>query len=472
MVFSSTIFLFCFLPLVLLFYYLLKIEYRNAFLLVASLSFYAWGEPRFVFVIILSILINYLFGLLTHVCQQKFGLIINRIILLTGVAANCCLLFYYKYYDFFFSSINSLTGLDFPLKHIVLPIGISFFTFQGLSYVIDLYMKKVPVQKNFIKFALFKAFFPQLIAGPIVRYVDVHQQIDNRICTVDDFAYGVRRFVMGLGKKIIIANTLGSVADNIFSLPNDQHSMTIAWIGAICYTFQIYFDFSGYSDMAIGIARMLGFKFKENFDFPYISKSITEFWRRWHISLSSWFKDYLYIPLGGNRRGNVYVNLLIVFIVTGLWHGAEWNFIIWGLWHGLFIIIERMLKKANLNIKVPKVLYWIYTALVVIIGWVLFRAPNLGYALEYLKIMFGLSKATHVGFSPWYYLDHSVIFMLLIACIASLPISKYLKETVGAYENHNNFSLLIQNTYIAMLFVLCIMYLVTTTYNPFIYFRF
>jgi alginate O-acetyltransferase complex protein AlgI len=472
MVFSSSVFLFLFLPLVLLGYYLLKIEYRNLFLLCASLFFYAWGEPKFVFVIILSILINFFFGLLINISQHKYSLVVNRVILLTGVAANCGLLFYYKYFDFFLSSINRFTGSDFPLKHIILPIGISFFTFQGLSYVIDLYLKKVPVQKNIIKFALFKAFFPQLIAGPIVRYVDVHQQIDDRVSTVDDFAYGVRRFVMGLGKKLIIANTLGAVADNIFNLPNDQHSMTIAWVGAICYTFQIYFDFSGYSDMAIGLARMFGFKFRENFDYPYISRSLTEFWRRWHISLSSWFRDYLYIPLGGNRRGNVYVNLLIVFIVTGLWHGAAWNFIIWGLWHGLFLIIERIIKQSKLNIKIPSLIFWAYTCLVVVIGWVLFRAPSLGYALDYLKIMFGFEKASHVGFTMWYYLDPMVITMLIIACITSIPIFKYIEKNVGAYENHNTFSLFIQNAYVVILFIISIMFLATTTYNPFIYFRF
>ncbi|KQO15375.1 MBOAT family O-acyltransferase [Paenibacillus sp. Leaf72] len=472
MVFSSSVFLFCFLPLVLLIYYLLKIEYRNLFLLAASLFFYAWGEPRFVLVIILSILINYIFGLLINFSQQNFSVLISRIVMLIGVAANCGLLFYFKYFDFFITSINSITGLAFPIQHIILPIGISFFTFQGLSYVIDVYLKRVDVQKNLLKFALFKSFFPQLIAGPIVRYVDVHDQIDNRVTRVDDFAYGVRRFVMGLGKKVIIANTLGQVADNIFGLPYHENTMAIAWIGAICYSLQIYFDFSGYSDMAIGLARMFGFRFKENFDFPYISKSITEFWRRWHISLSSWFRDYLYIPLGGNRTGNVYFNLLIVFIVTGLWHGAAWNFIIWGLWHGLFLIIERVLKKSGFKWKVPKFITWLYTMIIVIIGWVFFRSPDFTHAINYLKIMFGITSPYDVGFTVWYYLDPMVITMLVIACIASIPISKYIKENVGVYEEHSGFSLFIQNAYIVILLVICIMFMATSTYNPFIYFRF
>ncbi|MNW47687.1 Peptidoglycan O-acetyltransferase [compost metagenome] len=472
MVFSSSVFLFCFLPIVLLVYYLMKTEYRNAFLLLVSLVFYAWGEPKFVFVIILSILINFIFGILIDFCRSKYNIIVCRIAMVVGVLANCGLLFYFKYFDFFISSINNVTGLNLSLHHVILPIGISFFTFQGLSYVVDVYAQKVEVQKNLLKFALFKSFFPQLIAGPIVRYVDVHDQIDNRVTTVDDFAYGVRRFVMGLSKKVIIANSLGQVADNIFNLPYYQNSITTAWVGAVCYSLQIYFDFSGYSDMAIGLARMFGFKFKENFDFPYISKTVTEFWRRWHISLSSWFRDYLYIPLGGNRKGNVYFNLFVVFMVTGLWHGAAWNFVIWGLWHGLFLIIERLVKRFDLKIKIPKILTWIYTMIIVVIGWVLFRAPDFSYALNYLKIMFGITRPYNVGFSVWYYLDPMIITMIIIACIASLPITKYIQQNVGTYEEHNGFSQFVQNAYVAILLIICIMFMATSTYNPFIYFRF
>ncbi|MBH5319148.1 MBOAT family protein [Paenibacillus sp. GSMTC-2017] len=472
MVFSSSVFLFCFLPIVLIVYYLLKVEYRNLFLLVASLGFYAWGEPGFVLIIILSILINYIFGYLLHYCMQRYSKAINRAVMLIGVAANCGLLFYFKYYDFFIINVNNITGFEFVVQNIILPIGISFFTFQGLSYIIDIYLKRVEVQKNLLKFALFKAFFPQLIAGPIVRYVDVQDQMDNRVTTVDDFAYGVRRFVIGLGKKLIIANTLGQVADNIFALPYDQNTMAIAWVGAICYSLQIYFDFSGYSDMAIGLARMFGFRFKENFDFPYVSRNVTEFWRRWHISLSTWFRDYLYIPLGGNRTGNVYFNLLIVFLVTGLWHGAAWNFIIWGLWHGLFLIIERIIKKSNFKWKIPQFITWFFTMIVVVIGWVLFRAPDINYAIGYLKVMFGIVSPTNVGFTVWYYLDPIVITILIIGCIASLPISKYIKNNVGTYEEHSTISLFIQNVYVAVLLIICIMFMATSTYNPFIYFRF
>ncbi|MBP2242347.1 alginate O-acetyltransferase complex protein AlgI [Cytobacillus eiseniae] len=473
MVFSSSLFLFLFLPIVLLIYYLLKLEYRNIFLLVVSLLFYAWGEPKFVIVIIASIIINYVFGIIVHLCSEnKVSCLIRRTILIVGIISNCGLLFYFKYYDFFLSSINSITGLNLTLANVILPIGISFFTFQGLSYVIDVYQGKIKVQKNLYKLALYMAFFPQLIAGPIVRYVDIHTQIDERVSTIDGFASGIRRFVIGLGKKVIIANTLGAVADSIFGLPAEQNSMAIAWVGAICYTFQIYFDFSGYSDMAIGLARMFGFNFKENFDYPYISKTVTEFWRRWHISLSRWFRDYLYIPLGGNRRGNVYVNLLIVFIVTGLWHGAAWNFIIWGLWHGLFLILERVLKLKKVRIRVPKIIIWSYTSLVVIIGWVLFRSPDLTYARDYIGIMFGLNDPYNVGFTVWYYLNPMIVTMLVIACICSIPIIKYIKGNVGSYEEHSGFSLFLQNAYVLIILIISIMFMATSTYNPFIYFRF
>lgn len=317
MVFSSTIFLFIFLPLILAGYFLIKENYRNIFLLLASLGFYAWGEPKFVFVMLISILINYTAGLSIYYSKKHHNKWGNRIILFVGVMGNLIPLFYFKYFDFFISSVNGITGLNLPLKNIILPIGISFFTFQGMSYILDLYMDKVEVQKKFINMALYVSLFPQLIAGPIVRYEDVNEQIEYRVCTIDKFVIGIRRFVMGLAKKAIIANNVGLVADQIFNNNPTENSVAIAWLGIICYTMQIYFDFSGYSDMAIGLGKMFGFDFLENFNYPYISTSITEFWRRWHISLSSWFRDYVYIPLGGNRSGNVYFNLLVVFLVTG-----------------------------------------------------------------------------------------------------------------------------------------------------------
>jgi alginate O-acetyltransferase complex protein AlgI len=477
MVFSSSIFLFCFLPLVLLVYYLIKPKLRNAFLLCASLFFYAWGGPKYILILIASILINYTFGLLIVKARKKYNLLVTRVVLFIGVAADCGLLFYFKYFDFFITNIDKLPGFNFPLENIVLPIGISFFTFQGLSYIIDVYWEKVEAQKNIIKLALFKSFFPQLIAGPIVRYIDVFHQIDERTCTVDKFAEGIKRFSIGLGKKVIIANSVGSVVDNIFGLPFYQNTAASAWVGIICYTFQIYFDFSGYSDMAIGLAKMFGFDFMENFNYPYISKSISEFWRRWHISLSSWFRDYLYIPIGGSRKGNVYINLLIVFMVTGLWHGAAWNFVFWGLWNGVFIVIERFCRK-HVKIKLPipqfitSSLKWIYCSFVVVIGWVFFRASNLTYALNYIKIMFGLVKPYDVGFSVWHYLTPMVIIVLIVACFACLPASKKLKEKLISLKKAETPVIILQHIYIGILLVVSIMFVATSTYNPFIYFRF
>ena len=328
MVFSSSIFVFGFLPLVLLGNYLLKERYRNVFLLLASLFFYFWGEEENIVIIILSILINYFSGLLV---ARFAGTRIKKWMLVLAVGLNLGLLFYYKYFNFFIESVNSLLDTDIFVKDIILPIGISFFTFQGLSYVIDLYWGNVEVQKNPLKIALYVILFPQLIAGPIVRYKDVAEQIDTRETSIEKFSAGIVRFVVGLSKKIILANGVGMIADEIFNAPYQEHAVLTAWLGVICYTLQIYFDFGGYSDMAIGLGKMLGFDFMENFNLPYISTSITEFWRRWHLSLSSFFKDYIYIPLGGGRKGNVYLNLFIVFLLTGLWHGASWNFVVWGL---------------------------------------------------------------------------------------------------------------------------------------------
>lgn len=468
MVFSSSVFLFVFLPIVLVAYYLIRPKFRNVFLLLASLFFYAWGEHKFVVILLASILINYTFGLLIDVARRKFGHGASLAMLIVGIILDCGLLFYFKYFDFFIKNIDLIPGIDFPLKNIALPIGISFFTFQGLSYIIDVYWNKVDVQKNLLKLALFKSFFPQLIAGPIVRYVDVYHQIDSRVCSVDKFAQGIRRFSIGLAKKVFIANTMGSVADGVFNLPYYQNTPASAWVGALCYTFQIYFDFSGYSDMAIGLAKMFGFDFMENFNFPYISKSISEFWRRWHISLSSWFRDYLYIPLGGNRRGNVYVNLMIVFIVTGVWHGASWNFVFWGLWNAVFIVTERFFRKHPLPVKIPGFVQWLYAAFVVVIGWVFFRAGNLHYAVDLLKVMFGFVKPHDVGFSVWYYLTPSVIFTLAVACVGSLPVSVWLKDRVKKTTAVQ----ILQNSYAVVILGISILYVVTSTYNPFIYFRF
>ena len=471
MVFSSILFLFIFLPLVLLGNFLLKKEYRNVFLLIASLGFYAVGEPKFVFVMIISIAINYFMGLFIDYGKKNFNNLGNKVILLISVLLNLGLLFYFKYMDFFILSGNQIFSINIPLKNIVLPIGISFFTFQGMSYTLDLYMGQVKVQKNPINIALYIALFPQLIAGPIVRYKDVNDQIDGREVSVGKFHYGIQRFIVGLAKKVIIANQVGYIANEIFGKVPNENSIAIAWVGIICYTMQIYFDFSGYSDMAIGLGKMFGFDFLENFNYPYISKSMTEFWRRWHISLSTWFRDYVYIPLGGNRKGNVYFNLFVVFFVTGMWHGAAWTFIIWGLWHGLFLVIEKVLKMKNIDIKLPKFIKWSFTMLIVMLGWILFRSPDLNYALNYIGVMFGLVATKNVGFTVFWYLSPKIITIMVLGMVASIPLKKWFGKILK-YLDGTYLKVIITDIYLIIIFLISIMGVMTSTYNPFIYFRF
>lgn len=471
MVFSSIIFIFAFLPLVLLGNFLLKKEYRNIFLIITSFIFYAVGKPKFIIVLFASIIINYLMGLCISYAKINFNKLGNRTILTITVLLNLGLLFYFKYMNFFISSANKVFGIGIPLMNIALPLGISFFTFQGMSYTLDLYMEKVKVQKNLISFTLYMVLFPKLIQGPIARYKDVYEQIDSRECTIDKFCYGIRRFIMGLAKKVIIADQLGIVADQIFGKAPNENSIAIAWVGAICYTLQIYFDFSGYSDMAIGLGKMLGFDFLENFNYPYISKSLTEFWRRWHISLSTWFRDYLYIPLGGNRKGNMYFNLFVVFLVTGMWHGAAWNFVVWGLWHGIFLIIEKVFKIKKIQVKVPKFIKWTYAMLIVILGWVLFRAPGLKYAMEYIAVMFGLVSTKNIGFTVFWYLSPKVITLIILAIMCFIPLKEVLDRILKPIEG-TYFKLISTNVYLVILFFISIMYVMTSTYNSFIYFKF
>lgn len=471
MVFSSTIFLFIFLPLVLLIYYLINIKFRNYFLLLASLFFYAYGEPKFIFIMCLSIVINYIFGFLIHFTSNK-SLLKKRLVLIFTVVFNVGLLFYYKYYDFFIENVNGIFGLELPLKHIVLPIGISFFTFQIMSYIFDLYMGKIELQKNIFKLALYISFFPQLIAGPIVRYIDIEKQINKRYVNVDDFAEGLKRFIIGLGKKVLIANTFAMPADEIFSMHPSETSILLLWGGAIAYTLQIYFDFSGYSDMAIGLGRMFGFKFLENFNYPYIARNMQDFWRRWHISLSTWFRDYVYIPLGGNRvsPSRTYINLFIVFLLTGLWHGASWTFVIWGLWHGLFLIIERIIRNSRLSkYNIPYFITWIYTMLVVITGWIIFRADSLIYGIDYIKNMFGFGNIPFYDQVFLKYLsEYYIVFIIAIICATPL-----LKNILNLISNKfYKLSLSFEYTALIFVFLLSIVYTVTSTYNPFIYFNF
>jgi alginate O-acetyltransferase complex protein AlgI len=499
MVFSSTVFLFIFLPFTLLGYHLLPVRLRKVFLLLMSWLFYAWGEPVFVIIMIASILINYGAGLLIAMVSHDaaFGRVRRIGFLVLALLLNLGILFYFKYFDFAISVFNDLFHANASLREIVLPIGISFFTFQGLSYVLDLYMGNVRVQMNPLHIALYISLFPQLIAGPIVRYRDISDQIEQRHVDVDMFTDGIRRFCIGLAKKVLIANQMALAVDDIFALLPEQNLAMTAWLGVICYTFQIYFDFSGYSDMAIGLGRMFGFRFLENFNYPYISVTVSEFWRRWHISLSGWFRDYLYIPLGGNRRGNVYINLIIVFFCTGLWHGAKWNFIVWGLWHGLFLLIEKRLRRHKSSVKqwvrgpLSVLLAWLYTMSVVVVGWVFFRSDDLTYALRYLTVMFGLVPSEDVHFLTGWYLDRGLAFMLLVACAASVPWSRVfarfrrgktdadecvvepgIASQFGERLKSPNGLLVLKNAAVILLLILSVMSLMTGTYNPFIYFRF
>ncbi|GAA0109814.1 MULTISPECIES: MBOAT family protein [Clostridium] len=467
MLFSSSVFIFIFLPLVLFLYYISGKKIRNYILLLASLIFYAWGGVNYLKILMVSILINYIFGLLIDKTVDRSHL--RKFILILGIILNLALLFYYKYYDFFIENINNILNMNLELKRIVLPIGISFFTFQGMSYIIDIYRNDGKVNKNIFSVALYISFFPQLVAGPIIKYKIIDEQIRVRKESIDYFSYGINRFVIGLGKKIIISDMLGAISDNIFLLANSSGiDMITAWIGAIGYTLQIYFDFSGYSDMAIGLGHLFGFKFPENFNYPYISRSITEFWRRWHISLSTWFKEYLYIPLGGNRRGNVYFNLFVVFLVTGLWHGASWNFVIWGLWHGMFMIIERVIRNENWYKKIPSFIKIFITLFIVIIGWVLFKATTLEEGLKYLSIMFGLSNFSNITFEYTYFISRKFIVLIIIGIMASTPI---FKKIFNRYRGIKVFEL-IKTLLIILLFIISIIFMVNSTYSPFIYFQF
>lgn len=467
MLFSSMIFVYAFLPLVAGLYWLSPRALRNAVLLAASILFYAWGEPIYVVVMLVTILVNY--GGARLLGCMRFG---RRLVVAGTIMLNLSMLVYFKYFNFLVDICNSAFGTGFDFIKVVMPIGISFYTFQSLSYVVDVYRGEVAVQRNIAKLALYVSFFPQLVAGPIVKYHDIAHEIDARTVSIDDLVCGVRRFVIGLAKKMLIANTLGAVADGVFAQSvSETHPLT-AWIGTFAYAFQIFYDFSGYSDMAIGLGRMFGFHFLENFNYPYVSKSITEFWRRWHISLSTWFREYLYIPLGGNRVGRwrLYLNLFVVFVTTGLWHGAAWNFVVWGLWHGVFILVERAtgFHKKRGSFVLSAVQH-VYAMLVVLVGWVFFRAEDLTAAVGYLKNMLFLSPdERHVTEVLPHYLDNLEGLAFLAAIAFAFPTVKgwFLRE------NRASALCLCGDFAIACLLVLSTIQMASSTYNPFIYFRF
>ncbi|EHL69331.1 acyltransferase [Bacillus thuringiensis] len=464
MVFSNLVFLCLFLPAVLLIYYAVRKELQNIVLLFFSLVFYAWGEPIYVFLMLFSILVNYWFGILLG--NSRFTNGQRKLLLTFAIVMNIAILGYFKYANFLVDNINSILHTNIVLEKIPLPIGISFFTFHAMSYIIDIYKKKVDAQRNIFDLALYFTVFPQLVAGPIVRYNTISHQLHQRTVDADKFSEGVRRFIIGLGKKVLIANQLGVIADEIFSMNPSDMSVSLAWMGAIAYTLQIYFDFSGYSDMAIGLGKMFGFDFLENFNYPYISKSISEFWRRWHISLGSWFRDYVYIPLGGNRvtTWKVYRNLFIVWGLTGFWHGASWTFMIWGIYYGILIALEKA-GIENLLQKLWSPLQHIYVMFLVIIGWVFFRADNFSYCFEFLKSMFGFNSPLTDINSYFYIMNYWGIFLLAI--ITAAPVFPWLQKMLST----KRFAVLSPVYYLSIL-VIVLVFLTNATYNPFIYFRF
>ncbi len=474
MLFSSTVFLFFFLPIVLFGYYVLFKKSRmlqNIFLLTSSLVFYAWGEPKFVLIMILSVVMNWLFGLLVDRFRDKKKK--AYAVIAAAAVFNIGLLFIFKYLVFTLKNINALFSADIAVPDIALPIGISFFTFQAFSYVIDVYRGDGEMQKNPLNVGLYISFFPQLIAGPIVRYRTVADEIKNRKETLSDFTYGVTRFMTGFIKKAILANTMAVVADAAFD-STETLSVSFAWLGAIAYSFQIYYDFSGYSDMGIGLGRMFGFHFLENFDYPYKSCSITEFWRRWHISLGTWFRDYVYFTLGGSRvesKLRLVFNLFVVWMLTGIWHGANWTFILWGFMYFVLLTAEKLTGFAKKE-KTIKPLRYIYTMLFVVLGWVLFRAKDLSSAFIYLKSMFALSGNDFLSENSVVYLKNYAV-ILIICAVFSLPFAKYVSKKYSALgERAKTVSGVIYQIALFAAFLIAVSYIVKGTYNPFIYFNF
>ena len=468
MLFSSMTFLFVFMPLVMAVYFLSKKEIRNYVLLIASIIFYAWGEPRYLAIMIITILVNYAGAILLdkhYSSRQRLWIVSLTIVF------DLSFLFYFKYFNFVVDNINGVLATDFQLLDVIMPIGISFYTFQAMSYLIDVYRREVPAQKDVYKPALYIVLFPQLVAGPIVKYHDVCEQIDNRTIEFKNVIIGFKRFITGLAKKVLIANTLAEVVDKIFAQAPENLTTGVSWLGAVAYCLQLYYDFSGYSDMAIGLGLMFGFRFLENFNYPYISKSITEFWRRWHISLATWFKLYLYIPLGGNRKGAVrtYWNLFAVFLVTGIWHGAAWSYVAWGIWNGIFIVIERFfgLDKDKNDRWYVSAAKHVYAFFAIVWGMIIFRAESLSYAYEYICRMLHIDVTKHLPDYD-YGVNNKFAIMLIVGLICAMPVCRnliYIK-----YEHKVQRTLV--NIWLFLLFFWSTISLAASTYNPFIYFRF
>ena len=464
MVFSSITFMYYFLPIVLLIYFIVPSKFKNLVLLLSSLGFYFYGEPTYIWVLLLSCFINYISALLIDKYRKR-----SKLILILAVIFNLGMLMYFKYTNFFIDNINNLFKLNINSIKVIMPIGISFFTFQTLSYVIDVYTKKVKANKNFITFASYVSLFPQLIAGPIVRYSDVEKELKNRTHSYDKFALGIRRFTIGLGKKVLIANVMGEMV-NILNTMNNQSVLTYILI-AIGFTLQIYFDFSGYSDMAIGLGKMLGFNFLENFNYPFIANSITDFWRRWHISLSSFLRDYVYIPLGGNRVSVLkhIRNIFVVWFLTGFWHGAAWNFIIWGLYFGIILTIEKYFYSDFL--KKHKVFAHIYTMILVIISFVIFNASSFTEVITFMKNMFGFNNLPFTNPETIYYLK-SYLLIIMISIIASTPLLKNICIKLKEKERLTKVMDILEIVFIFIILILVTAFLIDSSFNPFLYFRF
>ena len=472
MVFSSATFLIVFLPAVMALYYLVGVvitkstAVKNFILLIASLIFYAWGEPVYIILMLISIFFNFVIGKDISLAKDDENAKRAKTLFIWAVVFNLCVLGFFKYCDFFVENLGALFGAEFKPLNLPLPIGISFYTFQIMSYIIDLYNGKIKVQKNIFDFALYVSLFPQLIAGPIVKYKDIEYQLRNRKESLEGYANGLSRFIIGLSKKLILANTLGSVYSTVQETGSENISLLTAWLGIICYTLQIYFDFSGYSDMAIGLGSMFGFKFNENFNHPYVATSVTDFWRRWHISLSSWFRDYVYIPLGGNRckvPRHIF-NLMVVWFLTGLWHGAAWNFIFWGVYYGVLLILEKYVLGKFLE-KLPVWSKWLLTFLSVMLGWVFFSAPTLREALIYIKAMLGFGSG--IIDSNGMYILASNIILILIGALCATP---YYKKLEGMLTDKSARTIKVLAP--SLLLIICIIFMISETYNPFLYFRF
>ena len=463
MLFTSISFLYYFLPTIIILYFITPKKYRNYILLIFSIIFYMYGEPKYVILMLVEILVAYFGALLIDKYKSKEIFLITIII-------HIGLLCVFKYTDLFIGTINSIFKTNISFLNIALPIGISFYTFQILSYVIDVYRGKVKVQKNILKLATYVSLFPQLIAGPIVRYETICDELDNRDETIEKFSLGVRRFIIGLAKKVLIANMLGELCTK-FSLV-DERSVLFYWIFAISYMLQVYFDFSAYSDMAIGLGKMFGFTFLENFNYPFISKSITEFWRRWHISLSSWFKDYVYIPLGGSRKGILKLvrNILIVWFLTGIWHGAAYNFILWGLFIGVFLVIEKLWLSKYIS-KLPKFLRNIYVLFIIMISFIMFNAGSINEAFFNIKGLFGLNKEVFINNYTIYYLK-SYLIVLIIAIFGATPLFKNIIEKLKKSKCLNKIINILEPIFLVILLLLVTAYLIDSSYNPFLYFRF